>query len=237
MYYQAYNPVSARAVLTAVSKVTRILVVLASALLVAAISVDAFATDGDILLRGFYRSVQLPVCVVFLIGFFVDMYVSPRRARYFFSHLIILVLSIPYTAIVGAAGVKFGATASYVIHFVPTVRAVMALVVLVVFISKNRLVGFFLSYVLILALMVYFSSLIFFLYEGAGANPGVVSYWTALWWCVLQATTLGASFYACTTVGKAVAMALSVTGVMMFPVFTVYFTGVVRKYLDSYKKK
>ena len=145
MYYQAYNPVSARAVLTAVSKVTRILVVLASALLVAAISVDAFATDGDILLRGFYRSVQLPVCVVFLIGFFVDMYVSPRRARYFFSHLIILVLSIPYTAIVGAAGVKFGATASYVIHFVPTVRAVMALVVLVVFISKNRLVGFFLS--------------------------------------------------------------------------------------------
>lgn len=137
MYYQAYNPVSARAVLTAVSKVTRILVVLASALLVAAISVDAFATDGDILLRGFYRSVQLPVCVVFLIGFFVDMYVSPRRARYFFSHLIILVLSIPYTAIVGAAGVKFGATASYVIHFVPTVRAVMALVVLVVFISKN----------------------------------------------------------------------------------------------------
>ena len=45
--------------------------------------------------------------------------------------------------------------------------------------------------------MVYFSSLIFFLYEGAGANPDVVSYWTALWWCVLQATTLGASFYAC----------------------------------------
>lgn len=32
-------------------------------------------------------------------------------------------------------------------------------------------------------------------------------------------------------------MALSATGVMMFPVFTVYFTGVVRKYLDSYKKK
>ena len=123
---------SARAVLTAIPKVTRILVVLASALLVAAISVDAFATDGDILLRGFYRSVQLPVCVVFLIGFFVDMYVSPKRARYFFSHLIILVLSIPYSAIVEAAGVKLGATASYVIHFVPTVRAVMALVVLVV---------------------------------------------------------------------------------------------------------
>lgn len=220
-----------------IHRIVRVLVVLASALLVAAISVDAFSSGGDLLLRGFYGSVQVPVCLVFLIGFFTGMYASPHRLRYFFGHLPVLLFSIPYTAIIAAAGIHLDATAATVLHYVPTVRAVMALVILVEFISRNRMVGLFLSYVLILSLMVYFSSLIFFLYEGGGANPDVVSYWTALWWCILQATTLGASFYACTTVGKAVAMALSATGVMMFPVFTVYFTGVVRKYLDSYKKK
>ena len=82
---------------------------------------------------------------------------------------------------------------------------------------------------MILLLSIYFASLIFFLAE-RHVNPAVTDYWTALYWSILQATTLGASFYAVTTVGKAVAMVISVMGMLMFPLFTVYLTRIVKKY-------
>lgn len=212
-------------------KILRIATILAAITLVGVMSVDAFHIESDFIRHSLYARMQLPVCAVFLLDFFVNFFFSKNRSLYFRQNIIFLVFSIPYSYILVHAGVQLHGAGAYMLHLVPTLRAIMAMWILVRALAKNPLLGFLLSYIAVMILMVYFGSIIFYIYEGQGANPDVTDYWSALWWSALQATTLGASFYACTTAGKAVAMALSSFGVMMFPVFTVYLTGIVRKYI------
>lgn len=214
-------------------KILRAATILAAITLVGVMSVDAFHIESDFIRHSVYARMQLPVCVVFLLDFFVNLFFAQKRSLYFRQNFIFLIFSIPYSFILVHAGVELHGTVGYIIHLIPTLRAIMAMWILVRALAKNPLLGFLLSYIAVMLLMVYFGSIIFYIYEGQGANPAVTDYWAALWWSALQATTLGASYYACTTAGKAVAIALSSFGVMMFPVFTVYLTGIVRKYIAS----
>ncbi len=198
------------------------------------ISIDAFHPHFNFLNPSFYMASQPYVCAIYLLDFFTELYYSPARGRYFGHHFFFFIISIPFTWVLSRFSIHPTGIWGYVLHFVPTLRAVFALAIVMGFVSKNRLIGLFASYLTILFLAVYFSSVIFYLHEG-GTNPGVTDYWSALWWCMLQATTLGASFYAVTTVGKAIAMIVSVMGVMMFPLFTVYLTQLVQKYMRPHK--
>lgn len=216
-------------------KILRVATILAAFCLVGVMSVDAFHIESDFLRHSLYARMQLPVCVVFLLDFFVNMFFAEHRGLYLRRNILFLLFSIPYSYILFHCGVHLTGVGAYVLHLIPTLRAIMAMWILVRALAKNPLLGFLLSYIAVMLLMVYFGSIIFYIYEGHGANPDVTSYWAALLWSALQATTLGASFYACTTAGKAVAIVLSSFGVMMFPVFTVYLTGIVRKYIASPK--
>lgn len=200
--------------------------------LIVIISIDAFAPHAAPQGRGFYRLVQLPFCVLFLADFFAQLYLSPQRRRFFRRNFVILFISFPYGIILGAFGIAPISFGVAILHYLPTLRAVLAMAYVASFISRDRLIGLFASYALILILAIYFASLIFFLSE-RHVNPDVVGYWSALYWSILQATTLGASFYAVTTIGKAVAMVISVMGMLMFPLFTVYMTRIVKKYTAS----
>lgn len=208
----------------------RIAVLLVSAGVIVLISLDVFAPGVSVFAGGMYSRVQLWVCMLYLLDFFVELWVSENRRHYLATHFLYFLISIPYTFISESFGIDYGPVASSVLHFMPTARAALALAIVVGYVSSNRIIGLFASYVSILLLVVYFSSLIFFECE-KGVNPGVESYWTSLWWCMLQATTLGASFYARTIVGKSVAIVLSCMGILMFPIFTVYLTSMVKKYI------
>ncbi len=214
-------------------KILRIATILAAVSLIGVMSVDAFHIESDFIRQSLYSRMQVPVCIVFLLDFFVNLYFAQKRSLYFRQNVLFLIFSIPYSFILIHTGVQLHGVGAYLLHLIPTLRAIMAMWILVRALAKNALLGFLLSYIGVMLLMVYFGSIIFYIYEGHGANPDVTSYWSALLWSSLQATTLGASFYACTTAGKAVAITLSSFGVMMFPVFTVYLTGIVRKYIAS----
>ncbi|MDE5625125.1 MAG: potassium channel family protein [Muribaculaceae bacterium] len=75
-------------------------------------------------------------------------------------------------------------------------------------------------------LTVYFAGLIFYEREQP-VNPGVTSYWDAFWWCSLEATTLGSSLNPVTLAGKLLAVVLSLMGIVMFPLFTVYLSSLI----------
>lgn len=216
---------------TRIAGALRIAVLVASVGLIVLISIDVFTQGLDFPFTGLYMKCQVPVCILYLADFFVELFFSGHRGKYLSRHWFYFLISIPYSWIVQRLGLHPTGVEAYILHFMPTLRATFALAIVVGFVSKNPVIGLFASYASILLLAIYFSSLIFFLHEGGGINPGVNSYWAALWWCCLQATTLGASFYAMTTVGKAIAMALSVMGMLMFPLFTVYVTQMVKKYL------
>ncbi|MBD5233805.1 MAG: two pore domain potassium channel family protein [Bacteroidales bacterium] len=212
--------------------ILRIAVLIVSVGIIALISVDAFHPHFSIFSPGLYMASQPYVCTIFLIDFFASLLYATHKRSYFFRHILFFIISIPYTWILSHLNIHPAGIWSYILHFLPTLRAVLALAIVMGFVSTNKLIGLFASYITILLLAIYFSSVVFYLHEGA-TNPGITSYWRALWWCVLQATTLGASFYALTTVGKAIAMIVSVMGVMMFPLFTVYLTQFVRKYISK----
>lgn len=204
-------------------------VFVASAALVALLSVDAFTPGlGTRLEGGLYNRLQLPVCILYLLYFFVSMAASGQAGAYLRTRFPMLLISIPYVWLLGLFDIHTQGAVAYVLHFMPSFRAALALTLVTRFISMSRLTGLFVSYAIILALAIYFSSIIFYLHEG-GVNPAVTDYPTALWWCLMQATTLGASFYAVTVQGKAVAMVVSVMGMVMLPLFTVLLTQAIRK--------
>ena len=60
-------------------------------------------------------------------------------------------------------------------------------------------------------------------------NPMVKGYGDALWWALMDVTTVGSNIYAVTVAGKVMSVALAAVGMMMFPVFTVYITSLVQR--------
>lgn len=74
----------------------------------------------------------------------------------------------------------------------------------------------------------YFCSLIFYQRE-AGVNPDVNTYWTALWWTMMNLSTVGCSISPVTIAGKIVAVILPISGMIIFPLFTVYLTDYVTR--------
>lgn len=221
---------SSHALLPRIATILSWTVFVASAALLALLSVDAFTPGlGTRLEGGLYNRLQLPVCILYLLYFFVSMAASGQAGAYIRTRFPMLLISIPYVWLLGLFDIHTQGAVAYVLHFMPSFRAVLALTLVTRFISMSRLTGLFVSYAIILTLAIYFSSIIFYLHEGNGVNPAVTDYPTALWWCLMQATTLGASFYAVTVQGKAVAMVVSVMGMVMLPLFTVLLTQAIRR--------
>ena len=211
----------------------RMAVLVVSFALIVLISLDAFNTGIQFLKNDLYMKLQVPICILFLVDFFVGLAFSDDRRGYLKRNWLFFLVSIPYTALIHAIGLHVDGTWGYVLHFVPTPRATLAVAIVIGFVSTNKVIGLFASYLAIMVIAIYFSSLIFFLYEGGGVHPGVTCYWSALWWCSLEATTLGAPYYAITFIGKILAILMSGMGILLFPLFTVYLTQVVRRYIGK----
>jgi voltage-gated potassium channel Kch len=73
---------------------------------------------------------------------------------------------------------------------------------------------------------------VFFVLE-KGLNPPVQTYPDALWWAAMNTTTVGSNIIAVTRLGQVMSVILAASGMMMFPIFTVYVTNLVK---DSRRK-
>ena len=80
------------------------------------------------------------------------------------------------------------------------------------------------SYILIILSLTYFASLVFFMLEHP-VNPAVTSYGEALWWAFMNVTTVGSNIFARTGTGEVLSVVLAASGMMLFPIFTVYITS------------
>lgn len=105
----------------------------------------------------------------------------------------------------------------------PLVRGGYGLAVMVGWITRSRVTNLLVSYVVTLLALIYFSTLIFYQLEH-GPNPNVTNYGSAVWWAFMNVTTVGANIFAVTPMGKVLTVVLAASGMMMFPIFTVYIT-------------
>lgn len=202
-------------------------VLVLSVLLIVFISYDTFK-GIQFLENRVYMTFQFFVCMVFIADFFVELWLTPRsgRSAYLRSRWLFLLLSVPYLNIIDAGGLELSPQTLYFVRFLPLARGVLAMVIVFNYLASSKITGIFVSYVAILLMTVYFASLIFFEREQP-VNPGVTSYWDAVWWCCMETTSLGCSLTPVTVVGKVLAVVLSLMGMIIFPLFTVYLSSVI----------
>lgn len=207
----------------------RWVVLVLSVLLIVFISYDTFKNVPFLESKG-YMSFQFAVCVVFMADFFLELALAGRgnRRSYIRGRWLFLLLSVPYLNIIDGLNLNLGEEALYFIRFVPLARGGLALVIVLDYISANRMTGIFVSYMSILLLCTYFAALIFYERE-LPVNPYVENYWDAFLWCCLQTTTLGSAVSPVTVAGKIISVVLSFMGIMMYPLFTVYLSSLILK--------
>lgn len=209
----------------------RIAVFILSAMLIVYISYDTF-TNRNFLENHRYMQFQLWVCIFFIFDFFFEFAFAGSKRHYLKTRWLFLVLSIPYLNIITHFHISLDPSELYWVRFVPLGRATMALAIVVGYISKNRISSLLASYLLILFAFIYFGSIIFFNAE-RGVNSYITSYWPALWWACMDATTIGCDIQPVTAVGKVVSAVLACMGVLVFPLFTVYVTSLTKRILGN----
>ena len=204
-----------------------IVVLALSAALIAWISYDTFKRI-DFLQNHAYMTFQYWVCMVFILDFFIGLYYAPRKWSYFKRRFWFLILSIPVLNFVNMLHITLSPDMLYFARFLPMARGALALAIVVSYVSTNAVTSLFASYITIMLFIAYFCSLIFYQRE-AGVNPDVNTYWTALWWTMMNLSTVGCSISPVTVAGKIVAVVLPISGMIIFPLFTVYLTDYVTR--------
>jgi hypothetical protein len=200
-----------------------ILVLAGSLLMITLVSLDmlhniSFLQDER------YRHVQLWICIVYLADICISFMLSPRRWRYAVGHALFFIICVPYLNIFSYFNLGMSPTVHYILHFLPFVRVAYVVSIVISAFKCNRVVSMVVAYVTLLIIIVYLSSVVFFVEEHT-VNPEVKTYWLALYWAILNLDTVGCEITEYTVVGKVLSVVLSAGGLILFPVFTVFFSN------------
>lgn len=214
--------------------ILHIIIIIISLFLVLSISIDTF-NNVLFVTESSYLQIQFWVCIFFLGELFVELFFAKKKLRFLRTHFFFLLISVPYLNIIHYFNIEYSAEASYFIRFIPLIRGGYALAMVVNWLTQNKAFGLFLTYSTTLVVTVYFSTLIFFVVEH-NTNPAVNSYMDALWWALMNVTTVGSNIFAVTTTGKVLSFVIAAVGMMMFPIFTVYITSIVQRTNEKRKK-
>lgn len=206
--------------------ILHIAIMLLSLWLIYIISVDTFSNVSFYGERKFQHQ-QFWICVVFLADFFIELFLSDNKKHYLATHTLFFFVSIPYQAIMYHFGLHLSEDVAYLIRYMPLIRGGYALAIVVSWFTYNKATGLFFTYIITLLSTVYFASLTFYLFE-YGVNSGVKTYQDALWWASMDVTTVGSNIVPVTMVGRVLSVLLAALGMMMFPIFTVYITNLIR---------
>lgn len=197
-----------------------------SLLLVISISIDTFAgtpfyNDTN------YLDLQFWICILLIILFTIEVYNAEHSWQYFGNHFLFLLLIIPYLTLFDWFDVTLSSEMEFLFRFIPLIRGYIAFTIIAYGLLRDLTAGLLITYIVILFSFIYYSSLIFYVLE-SNVNPMVHNFWDCLWYSCMTATTAGCSIQAVTTVGKIISVLLSLSGMMLLPVFTVYLTDIIR---------
>lgn len=212
-----------------------VLAVLLSFGLIAIISWDIYKAH-NFLENNFYMKYQFIVCLIFLAEYVFRFFITIDKLKFFFITLPFVLIAIPYLNLIQYYGYYVSPETMHYLRFVPIIRGLVALIVLVNFVSKNIATTLFASYVLVIVPFVYMSGLFFYVAEN-GLNPGIKNFWYALWWAGMNVTTIGCNINPITATGMILGFLLSLLGIIMLPIFTVYLGDMFQHFNKNDAKK
>lgn len=201
-----------------------LVVILLAILLIALITLDTLR-DISFLADETYLRVQFICCLFFEFDILLEIILSQNRWKYLRTHVLFILISIPYLNIIHYYHIPLQPEWQYVLRFVPMIRAAYVFAMVTGVTTSSRFVNTMLStYMMVIIMIVYFCSLTFFVSEHY-VNPGVPDYWSSLWWSIMSLTTAGCGIHAITPTGHVLGVVLSAAGLILFPVFTVFLTN------------
>lgn len=220
-----------------ISGIAHWIVLALSLALITLISIDTF--EGVPFLQNHaYMTFQFWVCLVFMADFIVELIASVDKRHYLLTHIFFFLISIPYLNILNMTGIlnDISAQELYFIRFIPLVRGAYALAMVVGALSQNRATNLLTSYAAILFSIIYFLSLIFYEQEKP-VNSDVTQYWNALWWALMNVTTIGCDINPMTIAGQISGVILAASGMLMLPLFTVFVTSMVKNHHQEQQQR
>lgn len=203
-----------------VEKRLNALILICSFLLVAMVSVEMLSTTFSFTTNEILLS-QVVVCALLMTDFFFRLSDSIDKKRFFFHNITLFLVAIPYMAVVYIFDIKVSREIEFFLRLVPIIRGGYSIVIILRWINVKKIANLFFLYLSTLVTLIYFSSIIFYYYERL-ANPLIKNYWNALWWSLMDVTTVGSNIVAVTTIGQVLSVALAAAGMMFFPIFTAF---------------
>ncbi len=199
-------------------KIFDYIVVFASIVLMVAITVEILDGESHSFAK-WYINLQFWICLLFIADFFITMASERDKKRYLWSHLIILIISLPYLSIPIANVEREG---MMLIALMPILRAFVAIYILLRWIMRGESARRLLfAYILSVTSFTYISALLFYDCE-MQINPDVVNFGDALWWASMALTTTDLTITPVTLTAKVLAVALPLAGMMMLPIVANY---------------
>ncbi|WOE31849.1 MULTISPECIES: potassium channel family protein [unclassified Acinetobacter] len=212
-------------------KLLYFLMIVASVVLIINISIETFQHDAFVA-HAIYLQIQFWICIFFTVNFFIFFLLAEKKIKFLMKYSILLLFCIPYLSLLNYTSIKLTPEQIYLIGSLPLFRGGLALVMLILLLVKRNTTALFISYNLLLFAVVYFISLIFFIFE-RNVNHEVHTYKDALWWAGMTVTTLGPNIIPVTDIGRILTIVLAGTGMTAFPIFTVYLTSVVNRFTQN----
>lgn len=173
-----------------------------------------------------YLEIQWWVCIALLVIFLLEFVLAKKKLHFLRNNFFFLLVSIPYTNVLPYMGWNLSANTIYLLGFIPLIRAAYAVAYVVGWFTYQRATKIFVTYFCTLLAVLYFGSLVFYVSEH-GVNPLVKAYPDAVWWTAMEVTTVGCSIEAVTTTGKVLSFLVSVSGLLLIPLFTVYVQNLI----------
>ncbi len=171
-----------------------------------------------------FSTIQLIICLIFLIDFFYLLFLSENKKRYIFTHFLFFLVSIPYLNIIEWMHIDVSSFFRIILRSILLIRAGYGLVIMIAWFTKSKITNLLYSYLIILLGMSYFGSLAFYMIE-KDLNPGIKNFGDSLWWACMDVTTVGCAIEPTTSEGRILAVILAVLGMSMFPILTAYITN------------
>ena len=209
-------------------RVVNILTLIAGVLLLVAMSLEILYPEELAPYAFDFSVATLVICLVFCLDFFVLMARSQHKWRFFARNFIVLLLSIPYHFLLEFFAIELNHAEQVMLSGVVMLRAVLALYITMRWLITNRTTRLLWAYIATVLVSTYVAALLFYEFESS-INVSVASFGDALWWAWMNVTTVGASFFAKSVVGKVLSVLLPILGMAMFPVFTVYVTSLFER--------
>ena len=182
-----------------------------------------------------YLWLQFTVCIIFMLDLAYSIYYFKKRAtrsearrHRAWLDILFLLISIPYLNILGWLHITPGRDIAMLVATLPIIRSYIVMGMVVQWLLDGAVAKIFGAYLLTIVGVTYLAALMFYEYE-SGVNPHVDGFGNSVWWAWMCLSTAGAEVFPVTTIGKVMAAALPCIGMMIFPVFTVYFTSVVTR--------